>query len=297
MKYRELKLIVHWWWPGIGETECGIEAQSHEDHLPMGYTKTRAERVTCPRCLSRLHKRPISFVDYDKLPPMDEENKLADQAAGNWEKFESFCWHGEPDDGGACMHSGLAHRDSEALDRCNQNVIEKEFEHSPNAWVERHNHWAVGWADVLVVRVYNSIGLITNAFRRWCAIQEQLEEYPILDEEALSEIEHNEAWEWWEREAGGKTIDEYDEDAFDQAFRDAFENRSMSENDYPGDQEMIEALATNDILDEECYEEETCDCGHRTLPRENRLKKDYPWLVVRWCPSCAKQFYMEPLEA
>jgi hypothetical protein len=129
-----------------------------------------------------------------------------------------------------------------------------------------------------------------------------MQEYPILDEEALSEMENEEAWEWWDRDARRYTIDEPDNEpdkgawntAFSDAFSKAFENSGFSEDDYPNESEVIEALAVFKILEEDNYEEETCDCGGRTLHREKDPK--YPWLVCRWCPECDKKFYMEPVD-
>ena len=301
MKYRELKQNVHWWSPRIRETACGLteNARVWRD-LPLAFTKDRPERITCPRCISVLHARPFAAADiYDQLPPMTEENKIADQAAGNWRLFDSFAWHTQPTDCPPedCTHIGISHRDSEAIDRVNAEIIEKEFKESPNAWIETHSHWAVGYTNVLVILVYNEMGLITRAWRKWLEIKAQLDEYPSLDDDRLSEVEYNEAWEWWEREATSLCIEKNEEEKldWDQPFSDAFDlafsSHSFHDQDYPDDDEVMVALASVGLLREDLYEEETCDCGSRTLWAKN--VSDMKWLVRRWCPKCDKKFYME----
>jgi hypothetical protein len=115
MKRKDMKRHVHWLWssrarygslggfPKEGETECKIDPKEMAK-LPMGFTKSRPERVTCPLCLASLHgeqgttRLDLAPFDWSKLHKLDETEELAWKAAGNWQEFESFCWHTRPDD-------------------------------------------------------------------------------------------------------------------------------------------------------------------------------------------------------
>lgn len=90
------------------------------------------------------------------------------------------------------------HRDSEALDRSNWEVITEEILAIPDegdpedeladAAIERMSHWAVGWIDYLVVRPHST------AEKRAIEWKQKLDDYPVADEEHYSQIEWNEEW-------------------------------------------------------------------------------------------------------
>lgn len=99
------------------------------------------------------------------------------------------------------------HRDSDVLSRSNWQVISEDLlTRFPNdVHVELCNHWAVGWIEVLRIRVttqpsrireYN----ITECFRAVVAWQEKLEDYPVANEEHWSNLEHEEFTEYLEQE-------------------------------------------------------------------------------------------------
>lgn len=107
----------------------------------------------------------------------------AKEAAGNWQKFECFIWsHGDIERPEDCMHYALASRDSGLLEQSNAAAIKKEMARFKTAWIETHSHWGPGWVEVLIVRVYDSKGKITKAFKRLYELMESLEDYAILDE-------------------------------------------------------------------------------------------------------------------
>ena len=54
--------------------------------------------------------------------------------------------------------------------------------------MESHCHWAVGHVDGFSIRVYRD-GEITDAFKAYHELMEQLAGYPILDEEDYSAAE------------------------------------------------------------------------------------------------------------
>lgn len=156
-----------------------------------------------------------------RLGEMDLD-AAAKAAAGNWHKFECFCWHRNPRDPDNWAIIYTHHRDSGLLDQSNAAAIEEALTpftegNDPNVVFETHNHWAVGHVDGFSVRVYRR-GQITKAFRTYHALAQRLANYPILDEsdycsreyEATIENVADAAWklkheyelpEGWERAA------------------------------------------------------------------------------------------------
>lgn len=91
------------------------------------------------------------------------------------------------------------HRDSDILDKSNFDVACQILEEvDENCYViERENHWAVGWVETLLVDPNNE-----QAIKAAEDIQNRLNDYPILDEEAYIEAEYNEfeeSWDMWGR--------------------------------------------------------------------------------------------------
>lgn len=116
----------------------------------------------------------------------------ADDMAGNYLKFQSFGWTAP--EGEWTVHY-LYNRDSDTLDLSNGIVLATELgrdEFGDDVLFERHGHWAVGWLEAVVVRVRDDAGNITPAFAKLHELMGRLEEYPILDEDAYSEMEADE---------------------------------------------------------------------------------------------------------
>lgn len=83
-------------------------------------------------------------------------------------------------------------RDSDSLENSNyERIVEDLTNEFPNDFSdEQFDHWAVGWIDQLLVRVYDKRGQITPAFRRAVEIAQHLaEEYPVYDEDDYSRRE------------------------------------------------------------------------------------------------------------
>ena len=85
----------------------------------------------------------------------------AKEAAGNWQKFESFCWYRESEiedpDNWAIIYT--SNRDSGLLDQSNAEAIAEAMEpfsetDDPDVVFESHNHWACGHVDGFSIRVY-----------------------------------------------------------------------------------------------------------------------------------------------
>ena len=130
-----------------------------------------------------------------KLGEMDL-NEAALKAAGNWENFQCFVWFRDGDlpdaDQWAVMYTH--HRDSGLLDQSNASVINREMipytqGEDPDVVFESHSHWAVGHIDGFSMRVFRN-GQITGAFQKYHELLEQIEAYPILDDEDYSNREY-----------------------------------------------------------------------------------------------------------
>ena len=103
--------------------------------------------------------------------------EAAKEAAGNWHKFNCFCWHRKTDlerpEEWAIFYTH--HRDSDLRDQSNAEVIAEAMEKfaaggNPDVVFESHFHWAVGHVDGFSVRVYRR-GRITRAFRTYYELQ------------------------------------------------------------------------------------------------------------------------------
>lgn len=109
-----------------------------------------------------------------------------------------FAYHGES---GEWPIVATMHRDSGDIETVNFQVMQEELSKLPEVdneeavTVERCGHWAVGWVDYLLVNPKSEAAIkMAEEFQR------RLEDYPILDENALSEREYeaqSEAWDNW----------------------------------------------------------------------------------------------------
>ena len=120
----------------------------------------------------------------------------AEQAAGNWQRFNSFVWFRdrEVEDADQWAIIYTHNRDSGLLDQSNAKVIAKAMApftegDDSDVMIESHTHWAVGHVDGFSIRVFDSNGDITPAFKAYHELAEAMEAYPILDESDYSERE------------------------------------------------------------------------------------------------------------
>ena len=84
------------------------------------------------------------------------------------------------------------------LDQSNADAIAEAMEpfthgDDPDVVMESHNHWAVGHVDGFSIRVYRN-GEITEAFKTYHDLMEQMDGYPILDEEDYSNGKLRRPW-------------------------------------------------------------------------------------------------------
>ena len=120
----------------------------------------------------------------------------ATQAAGNWQRFNSFIWFRdrEVEDADQWAILYTHNRDSGLLDQSNAKVISKAMApfiegDDADVVIESHSHWAVGHIDGFSIRVFDSNGEITPAFKVYHELAEAMDAYPILDESDYSERE------------------------------------------------------------------------------------------------------------
>ena len=134
--------------------------------------------------------------DKHMLDTLDLE-EAANKAVGNWQRFESFIWFRDQEledaDKWAVIYTH--NRDSGLLAQSNASVIAKNLEaltkgDDPDVVPESHSHWIVGQVDGYSIRVFDGEGNITEAFRAYFELLEQMEAYPILDESHYSDIEY-----------------------------------------------------------------------------------------------------------
>lgn len=155
---------------------------------------------------------------------MFDEMELIEREAREWEATRNH-WlkHTKESISHNCIHSndplGVTqvimlgqHRDSDALDRSNWEVITTDLEerfgeedpvpaYDTKTWalgewevtsgwhIERFGHWAVGWVEYLVVDVN------TPAFEAMVEWREKLDGYPVADDDHFSELEWSELHE------------------------------------------------------------------------------------------------------
>ena len=121
----------------------------------------------------------------------------AKTAAGNWKNFKCFVWFRDKEvkdaDNWAIIYT--RHRDSRLLDESNASVIRKEMlpfaeGDDPDVVFESHSHWAVGHVDGFSLRVFKR-GKITEAFRKYHELMEQVDDYAYLDETDYSNREYD----------------------------------------------------------------------------------------------------------
>jgi hypothetical protein len=126
----------------------------------------------------------------------EEIRDYADTLVENFTKQTNFAYFGdlESPPWGQLGFAGQ-HRDSDALDRSNHEVIRDALmEIRPDSFtVEGSSHWLVGWVDV--IRVDTSDDVAVAAVMCW---RDALENYPVADDEHFSNTEMNDADESWD---------------------------------------------------------------------------------------------------
>jgi hypothetical protein len=120
------------------------------------------------------------------------------------------------------------HRDSDVLERSNfDNALKMLGGETETVLTVCENHFLVGWVEWIAVHESD-----TEALEQLIEIAERLEDYPILDEEAFSEEENEEALEVWQNCYNDRERIEYIRDhKFQFEFRDFAELRDCVRGD------------------------------------------------------------------
>ena len=187
--------------------------------------------------------------------------ELANDAAGNWQRFNCFVWFDKPGNADDYTIVYVSNRDSDTLDRANAKVIADElapFIKRGTVIPQSHSHWACGHVDGYAIKVFDKRGRITKAFKVWADIQARLDDYPILDESLYSELElesQNESWELWARadyvRAVELALDVQLDDSDTSAVATAFQAASDRANVYwEGDSIDVDRVADETTYDD-----------------------------------------------
>ena len=143
------------------------------------------------------------------------------------EHLQEFAWKTPRDYGGFSPVGdyviATTNRDADALTRSNWECIGrdmgavdwgpsertrnypagKDWEARPAVYTWRAGHWAVGWVEYMMIRADASEDVLTAAGETVCA----LADYPIYNEDHFTDLEFNEACEFWERSSVADRVD------------------------------------------------------------------------------------------
>lgn len=123
------------------------------------------------------------------------------QCTGNWKEFNCFVWHREDEiENPENWYIWYTHsRDSDLLEMSNAKQIKKILQpfldKEEDIFEESHGHWAVGYIDGFSVKVRDTNNQITDVFKKVYELHKRIDTYPVLDEEHLSELEHDALYE------------------------------------------------------------------------------------------------------
>jgi hypothetical protein len=196
--------------------------------------------------------------------------ELAVELANNHKKFDCFAWNNEPENSENFAIVYLSNRDSGILAKTNEKVIidalnalevpEETDDDLPDWWEESHSHWAVGHVDGVVLRVYDEKGNVTKAFSEYAKLKFQMDEYPVLDDEAYSEKELEATLDNIKSNLGRFDLkEEVDESEVYRWLSEHDPGAIESTDDqggYPSDEQLKEALIAMGKLEEDEDEDE-----------------------------------------
>lgn len=87
------------------------------------------------------------------------------------------------------------HRDSDIITRCNwAETLDRLGGESETVEIFNFGHWAVGWVEYLCIHESDPAKMEIGK-----AIEEEIENYPVLNEDRWSEMEYDEIGEYWRR--------------------------------------------------------------------------------------------------
>lgn len=110
---------------------------------------------------------------------------------GNWNSLPGFIWMSPPEDKDSYGLYHLDHRESNIKTICNSMTIINRlspFEESGDVIKQSFTHFEVGWINAVAVRVRNSEGDFTDAFKELHKIMNELTDRDILDLEEYQKM-------------------------------------------------------------------------------------------------------------
>jgi hypothetical protein len=120
---------------------------------------------------------------------------MTDTTIGSVHSGPDASYYGDHSDWIINVELGI-HRDSATIYRSNYTVLQNrlyEIDADQDDWhTESSSHWAVGWTENVVVRPQSK----AHEILQQASID--IENYPLLDEEHYSELEHSEASDYWD---------------------------------------------------------------------------------------------------
>lgn len=155
----------------------------------------------------------------------------------------------------------IQHRDSTLIDQSNAIALKEELkEHSEwnDDWaIESMNHWAVGWVEKLCFRVVNKDGSPSEIFQFLLDWKQDLEDYPLADEELYSRMEYEATLENIGWVGSPYLKEDYPDDWAEQVWAWFWDNNQRAidnvddEGGWPSREEMQEVLKALNLLEEE----------------------------------------------
>lgn len=188
-------------WTISGKTALGqdwLEANLQEDAMRWAGGFVVAPRYVGPDPDRRVPRRARGAG----VSPLDAAGAALEHPA-------DFAYFGDLHEEDGWGRAFGVHRDSDALERSNWQVITEDLrERFPEDFTsEEYSHWLVGWVETGRVRVVRQPELgvseenLTDAFLAVVEWRERLNSYPVLDESRYSELEWSEFQKWVEAEA------------------------------------------------------------------------------------------------
>jgi hypothetical protein len=137
------------------------------------------------------------------------------------------------------------------MTQSNADAIRSEMERyveEGSAEFQRFNHFAFGWVESAVIRVYDEKGRITEAFKHLCRINEGLLDYPVLDDEDYSRRRHKATLQNIRSEGYGLDYDFLPDDWPEKVFDWVRHNDRSSIQDSDGDGYWIDRKTIEEAL-------------------------------------------------
>ncbi len=144
-----------------------METTQEQNHIDDEHAFSKMSDVEIASWISEALRRPGSFM----------------YMGDNEEMFETWS-----------LGPTIQHRDSPILDKSNAAAMISTLEADPTLaddwYVSESSHWGVGWVEQLSFKVVDTDGKPSRVARVIKGMMDSLEEYPVLDDSAFSEMEH-----------------------------------------------------------------------------------------------------------